>query len=181
MNLVIDVAIEGGEWPPEGELRELAARVGAAVLEEIGTTKAWPGEAGWSLLFADDDRIAALNGAWRGKPAPTDVLSFPAEDLAPGDAPGPEIGDVVLASGVLARDAAAGGRSLADHTAHLLAHGLLHCLGYDHETSDEDAEAMEAIETRALARLGIADPYGHSHAEPAAANGKPSVTGEGGA
>lgn len=151
------MSVEGGDWPSSDALHALAARVGEAVLVEVAHA-GWPAEAALSLLFTDDARIAALNGDWRGKPRPTNVLSFPAADLAPGEAPGGEIGDVALAYGVVAREAAEAGLVLEDHLAHLLAHGLLHCLGYDHE-GDPDAEAMERLEARALARLGLPDPY----------------------
>jgi probable rRNA maturation factor len=111
-----------------------------------------------SALFTDDRTVAALNSEWRGKDGPTNVLSFPAEPIPglPDDMQ--PLGDVALASGVCAREAAEKQASFHDHTAHLLVHGLLHLLGYDH-VEDEDAERMEDLERRILQRLGIADPY----------------------
>jgi probable rRNA maturation factor len=105
-----------------------------------------------AILLADDERVRSLNAAFRGKDAPTNVLSFPAGEGAP------ELGDIALAFGVCAREAAEQGKSLAHHLQHLTAHGVLHLLGYDHE-SDAEAEAMEATERAILAGLGVPDPY----------------------
>jgi probable rRNA maturation factor len=117
-----------------------------------------------SVRFTGDDEVRALNGQWRGKDKATNVLSFP---MVEGDAlpsllaRGGELllGDIVLARGVCAREAEEKGVSVRDHAAHLVVHGMLHLLGWDHEEGEEEAEAMEAAEQRALARLGIADPY----------------------
>ena len=106
-----------------------------------------------SLLFTDDAAVRDLNAAWRGKDKPTNVLSFPAHDSAEG-----WLGDIALASGVCLKEAGDRGIAPADHVRHLLIHGFLHLHGYDHQ-ADAEAEEMEAIERRALARLGIADPY----------------------
>ncbi len=110
-----------------------------------------------AVLLTGDAALADLNAEWRGKSGPTNVLSFPAPDLpgAPADAP---LGDIALALETLMREAAAQVKPLPHHFAHLLTHGLLHLLGYDHETSAE-AEVMEELETRILARLGIPCPY----------------------
>jgi len=104
-----------------------------------------------SVTLADDAAVHALNRRWRGRDAPTNVLSF-----ASGERP--LLGDVVLAYETVAREAAEQGKSLADHLAHLVTHGVLHLLGFDHEVEHE-AEAMEALERRVLAGIGIADPY----------------------
>jgi probable rRNA maturation factor len=109
--------------------------------------------------FTDDDAIAAINAEWRGQGKPTNVLSFP----APADLPVPQgearpLGDIVLAHGVIAREAIEQGKTLRDHTVHLIVHGTLHLLGFDHET-DDDAQEMEALETSILKGLGISDPY----------------------
>lgn len=120
-----------------------------------------------SLLFAEDAEVHALNREWRGKDKPTNVLSFPMLDreellaLAP-DGPPELLGDVALALETCAREAAEKGIALEHHAAHLIVHGLLHLAGYDHETGPADAAAMEAIEIKTLALLGIADPYGDS-------------------
>lgn len=115
-----------------------------------------------SVVLADDDMVRGLNRDWRGKDQPTNVLSFAALDDE--DAPQPEgapllLGDVVLAYQTCAVEAVEQGKSLADHMAHLVVHGVLHLLGWDHEESDEEAEEMEAMEISILAALGIPDPY----------------------
>jgi probable rRNA maturation factor len=127
-----------------------------------------------SLLFTDDATIADLNRDWRGKPKPTNVLSFPAPDTseAADGIPMP-LGDIVFGFETVAKEAAEAGLTLADHINHLLVHGLLHLLGYDHE-EDREATAMEQLETAILARLGIADPYAGSEPEH---RGTPGGTG----
>ncbi len=102
--------------------------------------------------------ISRLNAEWRGKDKPTNVLSFPAFAVRPGDALPPMLGDIVLARETLAREAEAEKKPFDHHLAHLVVHGLLHLLGYDHETAAE-ADEMEGAERRALARLEIPDPY----------------------
>lgn len=119
-----------------------------------------------SVVLADDEEVHELNRQWRAKDKPTNVLSFPMlsreELMRVADSPGAPamLGDIIMAHGVCEREADEKSVALANHATHLLVHGLLHLAGYDHETSTEDAEAMEALETRILARLGIADPYG---------------------
>ena len=111
-----------------------------------------------SVKFTDDEEVRALNAAWRGKDKPTNVLSFPmAEEAELADAQ--LLGDIVLAQGVCASEAADKGIALETHAAHLVVHGTLHLLGYDHETGDAEAEEMERVERDALATIGIADPY----------------------
>ncbi len=118
-----------------------------------------------SVRFTDDDEVKALNAGYRNKDRATNVLSFPMVDgdllasIADADAGEVLLGDIVLAHGVCAREAAEKHISVETHAAHLVVHGTLHLLGYDHETGEEDAEAMEAVERRALAAIGIADPY----------------------
>ncbi len=118
-----------------------------------------------SVKFTTDEEVHALNAEYRGKNKPTNVLSFPMVDadmleaLAGAGAGEVLLGDIVLAQGVCAREAAEKGITVRDHATHLIAHGTLHLLGYDHEESEAEAEAMEAAERRALASLGIADPY----------------------
>lgn len=118
-----------------------------------------------SLLFADDAEVHQLNREWRGKDKPTNVLSFPMltrDDLLalPGEGPPELLGDLALALETCQREAADKGISLADHTTHLIVHGLLHLAGFDHELSAQDARTMEILEIKALAQMGIADPYG---------------------
>lgn len=114
-----------------------------------------------SVKFADDDEVRVLNRSYRGKDAPTNVLSFPmmsAAELARPPAQGGLLGDIILAAGVCAAEAAEKRIALADHAAHLIVHGTLHLLGHDHQ-ADGEAAAMEDRERRALGRIGIADPY----------------------
>ena len=111
-----------------------------------------------SVKFASDEEVRELNRTWRGKDKATNVLSFPMAGEDELDS-AQLLGDVVLAHGICAAEAADKGVAIEAHAAHLLVHGTLHLLGYDHETSDADAEEMEGVERRALAALGISDPY----------------------
>ena len=118
-----------------------------------------------SLVMADDEEVHALNKQWRAKDKPTNVLSFPmlSRDevlvaAANQNAPG-MLGDLILAHGVCAREAAEKGVSMETHATHLVVHGLLHLAGYDHELGDAAAEEMENLERKSLALMGIADPY----------------------
>ena len=149
----IDVLIEDPAWTG---LEAQAARVLPEVLSHLAMdTAAYE----VSILGCDDARIATLNEEFRGKPVPTNVLSWPATTLAPPDLPPfGELGDIAIAHGVCRREAGDQGKSFEHHVAHLLVHATLHLLGYDHETDVEAAE-MEGIEVAILARLGIADPY----------------------
>jgi probable rRNA maturation factor len=111
-----------------------------------------------SVKFTSDEEVRALNAQWRGKDGPTNVLSFPMAEES--ELAGAQLlGDIVLASGICAAEAAAKSVPVETHAAHLVVHGTLHLLGYDHETSEADAEAMEEVERQALAAIGIADPY----------------------
>lgn len=158
--MTIDILSEEGRWASMG-LEAIAGRVWPAVQDRLGL-----GDHEVALLLASDDRIAALNADFRGKPQPTNVLSWPQEDLAPveegGDplppTPGSELGDIALAFETCMKEAADQGKPAADHVTHLLLHGLLHLLGYDHER-DGDATLMEALEVEILGNLGLSDPY----------------------
>lgn len=154
--LDIDLAVEGGAWPPEAELEALVVHAAGAAFAELGL--AGNGRAELSVVFTDDAAIRTLNAEWRGKDKPTNVLSFPAFPPAKGGRLPPMLGDIVLAAETVAREADEEGKPLENHISHLVIHGLLHLLGYDHETDDE-AEEMEAVERLALARLAIPDPY----------------------
>lgn len=153
--------IDSEDWPA-GEWEALVGRA-AAACAELAPELADP-RLSASLLFTTDAEIHALNREWRGRDKPTNVLSFPMLtrdellDLAP-DGPPVMLGDLVLAYETCAREAEEKSVPLEHHASHLVVHGLLHLAGYDHETSEEDADKMEALETRILAKLGIADPY----------------------
>jgi len=151
----IDLLLEAGDWPPEGELLGLVERSVGAVVDEL--QPGWTGQSELSVVFCDDARIQELNAQWRGKDKPTNVLSFPAFELEEDVQP-PMLGDIVMAAETVLREAELENKPLENHICHLLVHGLLHLLGYDHE-SDEEAEEMEALERRVLARLAIPDPY----------------------
>ncbi|MFA6219247.1 MAG: rRNA maturation RNase YbeY [Erythrobacter sp.] len=156
----LDIDIEA--WPT-GEWEALAERA-AACCAQAEPALANPRLA-VSVLFTSDAEVHALNREWRGKDKPTNVLSFPMlgrEELVAlaSDGPPEMLGDLALAFETCAREAGDKGIALADHAAHLIVHGLLHLAGHDHVGSDEQAEAMEALEIAALAKLGIADPYG---------------------
>jgi len=151
-----DLTVEAGDWPGEAALTDLAGRAIAATFAELAPPR--PGRSELGVVFTDDARIRELNAGWRGKDKATNVLSFPAfPETKSGPLP-PLLGDVVLAAETVANEAALEGKPLDNHITHLVIHGLLHLLGHDHET-DAEAEAMEAIERRALARLAIPDPY----------------------
>lgn len=160
MAMQLDIDIE--DWP-EGDWDVLAERAALAA-EAVEPLLANP-RLSVSLLFADDAGVHALNREWRGQDKPTNVLSFPMlereelQALSP-DGPPELLGDIALAHETCAREAAEKGVALEAHAAHLIIHGLLHLAGHDHVDSDDDAEAMEALEIAALAKMGIADPYG---------------------
>jgi probable rRNA maturation factor len=151
----LDIMRGPGDWGRVPGLEAVAQRAIEAAFAVA--PEAPPSPVELSLLLSDDAGVRELNRAWRGLNKATNVLSFPGSG-----APIPDgvhhLGDIALAFETVAREAEAEGKSLADHMAHLIVHGVLHLLGYDHET-DEEADAMEALETAALASLGIADPY----------------------
>ncbi len=154
--VAIDILVEAGEWPDESALALLAEQAVSSVVAELG--KGSEGSPELSLVFTDDPHIQKLNADWRGKDGPTNVLSFPAFPVPPGAGLPPMLGDIVLAAKTVSREANLDGKPLEHHIAHLIIHGFLHLVGHDHETEAE-AEAMESIERRALARLAIPDPY----------------------
>lgn len=158
---MIDVITESPLWD-EDALAALAERVSDATLRHLGLD---PEEYEIALLACDNARIAELNGAFRDKPSATNVLSWPSAErgaTAPGGAPLPpdmaELGDIAIAHEVIVAESRAQGKEFETHLSHLLAHGILHLLGYDH-ISDEDAALMEGIERQILDRLGLPDPY----------------------
>jgi len=166
---MLEIAIDSdGEWDSSSGWGELARTAATAAIAEsafpgLGTSER---TVELSIRLASDAEVHALNSEWRGKDRPTNVLSFPMaepDELANGDAAGPELmlGDIVLARGVCASEAEEKSIPLERHAAHLMVHGTLHLLGYDH-MDEASAADMEAREVRALARMGIADPYAES-------------------
>lgn len=160
--LTLEIDIES-PWPETQDweaLSEKAAQAIGTVAPELAHERLIV-----SLLFTSDEEVHALNKEWREKDKPTNVLSFPMlerEDLLDLDEDGPPemLGDIAMAFETCAREAQEKGVTLEDHATHLLIHGLLHLAGLDHEISEADAVHMEALEIKALAHLGIADPYG---------------------
>ena len=178
MKVKLDISVPSPLWRALPRARGLARETIAACVAETETAAREGAEV--SLCLADDARLRALNLRWRGIDKPTNVLSFPSAAGALVDAvadrvsraqrarlqpavalktaPIAAFGDIALAYETLKREAEDLDVPLADHYRHLVAHGFLHLIGYDHQT-DEEAERMEALETRILARLGAADPY----------------------
>ncbi|MEP6342682.1 MAG: rRNA maturation RNase YbeY [Maricaulaceae bacterium] len=149
MSISFDVTVTDKLWLEHvTDIDALALKAGQSLPDDIAAKD--PSEV--SLVLTDDAAIQILNRDYRGKDRPTNVLSFPVIN-APG-----LLGDIVLSRETVLREAESGGKVVHDHLTHLIIHGLLHLLGYDHE-SDTDAEVMEALEVDALAKLGIANPY----------------------
>ena len=158
----LDIAF-AGKWPENEELAEYVGKAAEAVAEvspELAHERLQV-----SVLFTDDAEARALNREWRERDKPTNVLSFPMltrEELLALASDGPPVmlGDIALAMETVAMEAERKGIPVEIHILHLIIHGLLHLAGHDHVNSDEEAEAMEALEITALAKMGIADPYG---------------------
>jgi probable rRNA maturation factor len=169
--MILVEADASDEWDSKTDWAQLAnAAVRAAVAESDVAGLLESGLAAEvSVRFTGDDEVKALNAAWRGKDKATNVLSFPMVEpeqlpsLARTDGGEALLGDIVLAHGVCAAEAEDKGVGVCGHAAHLVVHGMLHLLGCDHERGEGEAEAMEAAERRALARLGVADPYEIQH------------------
>jgi probable rRNA maturation factor len=146
------VLVRNSEWRSAGvDLAVLRRAANLALLRAPGARK----RGTLTILLTDDGQLRELNGKFRGKAVPTNVLSFPS-------APGTDdyLGDVAIAYGVSAREARLVGQPLSQYAAHLAVHGVLHLLGYDHETPRE-ARVMEPLETAILGEMGIPDPYAH--------------------
>ncbi|NTE85088.1 rRNA maturation RNase YbeY [Agrobacterium rubi] len=159
--LDIQISVEAENWPSEEELFAFASRVLDPAVDFLKAEEQQPfpkQATELSLVFTDDASIREINAQWREKDKPTNVLSFPAYPLEPGDMPGPMLGDIVIARETVEREALDLEKSFDDHLTHLLVHGFLHLFGYDHIQAD-DAEEMEGLETRILAKLGLSDPY----------------------
>ncbi|MBI1260167.1 MAG: rRNA maturation RNase YbeY [Rhizobiales bacterium] len=149
--LSIDLLVEAGDWDEASHalaLRAAKAAWGACVAGGDDVVEL-------SIVLADDDFVQGLNRKWRQKDKPTNVLSFPAGENTGGT---DHLGDIVLAFETISREAVEQKKTMADHFSHLVVHGMLHLMGYDHEDEGE-AEDMESLERDILAGLGIADPY----------------------
>ena len=168
LRLAVDIVLDEADWTAFGDAEALIAAAALAVgaLSDFNDAAA---EA--VVALSSDAEVAALNGAYRGKPVPTNVLSFPAAaNATPAHAQGVRmLGDIIIARETVLREAAEQGLPPSARLQHLVVHGLLHLLGYDHETQ-ADAEMMEPLEVRLLASLGIADPYAEIELEEAKTN-----------
>jgi probable rRNA maturation factor len=164
--VMLEIAIEADEeWDSRRSWDELVRDAAEAAIAEssVPWLAASRRPVELSVRLAGNDEVQALNGQWRGKNQPTNVLSFPLlgeQELLEANVAGPELllGDIILAHGVCQNEAVQKGVSVEQHAAHLIVHGTLHLLGYDH-LDEDDAVDMEAREIRALHRLGIANPY----------------------
>ena len=151
----LDVIVEEGDWSTLGDAEGLTRRAVEAAFMVASDAPRETTEI--SVLLTDDPSVQALNREWRHQDRPTNVLSFPSPEQ-PGLPGARHLGDIALAFETLVRESRDEGKTLADHFTHLVLHGTLHLLGYDHELEAE-AQIMEALEGKALAALGIADPY----------------------
>jgi probable rRNA maturation factor len=155
MNPLLSTLVECDAWNQHEGFEALASEVIAAAVAATNIKLAKGAEV--SLLLCDDARIRDINHEWRGLDKPTNVLSFPAAPRAML-AKSPAVGDIAIAYETVARETVAEGKTFRDHYMHMVLHGFLHLLGYDHET-DAEAEEMEALEISVLSALGVADPY----------------------
>lgn len=160
MSLTFEFILEDARWQAQ-ELVVIGAKLGDVIPQYLPL----PAQCSAVVMACDDAQIAQLNQDFRGKPQPTNVLSWPAADLSahkPGAQPkravDPELGDIAIAYETCLRESQAAGLAILDHLTHLLLHGTLHLLGYDH-IEDADAEVMEGLEIKMLASLGISNPY----------------------
>ena len=159
-DVAIDISIECVGWSAVVKDPDECCR--SAARSALAVATALPDLPALSVLLGDDEAIAALNSQFRGKAGPTNVLSFPAGDAYPDGVV--MLGDIAVARETVEREAASAGISVADHLSHMIVHGTLHLLGFDHQ-SDAQAEEMESLEVKVLSGMGIANPYAEPGAE----------------
>ena len=152
----IDLSLEDGVSIDETAFLARVVNILTEAIEIAGLK--FPDGAELSLVLAGDKTLKSLNNEWRQKDKPTNVLSFPGEDIAIGETAGIMLGDIVISLETTGREAALENKTFEDHLSHLVVHGFLHLFGYDHET-DKEAVQMESLETKILNELGIDDPY----------------------
>jgi len=155
LRMVIDITIESAGWPAEAQLRQHVEALCKAVFDHLGFGDMC---SELSLLFTDDTTMQAINNKWRGQNKPTNVLSFPAFAIRPNETPKSILGDIILAFETITREAQSEGKNFDHHLNHLILHGLLHLLGYDHER-EEEAIIMEGHEIAILRQFAIPNPY----------------------
>ncbi len=153
MSLEIDIVVAASQWNSVDDLEGLTNRCVAASLENCLLTLASDCEI--SVTYCDDDAITQLNAQWRGKNAPTNVLSFPTPGLLEDRR---LLGDIIIAYQTVTREAKEFGKPLPNYIGHMLIHGVLHLVGYDHETETE-AEIMENLERLIALKMDLGDPY----------------------
>lgn len=153
--IVLEISIGSSGWPTESLLRTQCEEILAVTIDWFGFSGC---DSELSIVFSDDDGVRSLNRAWRERDKATNVLSFPAYCIRPGQKPGPMLGDIILARETIEREANSENKSFHDHLSHLIVHGLMHLLGYDHQ-SDAEAIVMEQHERDILQKLAIGDPY----------------------
>ncbi|WP_317992784.1 rRNA maturation RNase YbeY [Bartonella gliris] len=153
--ITIDITVENAAWNDEKMLYNITEKALKTTMHHVSLENV---VSEISLLFTDDKHMAKINALWRNKNKPTNVLSFPAFPLKAGDPPGLMLGDIIIARETVALEAEKEGKSFQDHLTHMIVHGVLHLLGYNHETDDE-AYYMEKLEREILQKLAIKDPY----------------------
>ncbi|CDO46257.1 rRNA maturation RNase YbeY [Bartonella henselae] len=153
--ITIDILVESDGWNDEKMLYNITEKALKTIMHHLSLENV---VSEISLLFTDDKHIAQINAQWRGKNKSTNVLSFPAFPLKVGDSPGPMLGDIIIARETVVLEAENEAKSFQDHLTHMIVHGILHLLGYNHETNEE-ASHMEELERKILQKLSIKDPY----------------------
>ncbi|WP_273759864.1 rRNA maturation RNase YbeY [Bartonella sp. ML70XJBT.G] len=153
--ITIDITVESSGWDNEQILYNITEKALTTTMHHLSLENV---VSEVSLLFTDDQHMAQINAQWRGKNKPTNVLSFPAFPLKIGQLPGLMLGDIIIARETVLLEAKREGKLFQDHLTHMIVHGVLHLLGYDHETDDE-AHRMEKLEREILQKLSIQDPY----------------------
>ncbi len=155
-NPEIDIVQQAGNWPIEEAIAALTEKAISVSIDVAKLKLRQNSEL--SVVLSNDEEVQVLNKNWRKIDSPTNVLSFPVEDISVGEMPGMLLGDIVLSFETITREAENQGVSFDNHFLHLVIHGFLHIFGYDH-IDDKDAVEMEAVEIACLSRLGIANPY----------------------
>ncbi|WP_273720060.1 MULTISPECIES: rRNA maturation RNase YbeY [unclassified Bartonella] len=153
--ITIDIIVESSGWDDEQILYNITEKALKTTMHHLSLEDV---VSEVSLLFTNDQHMAQINAQWRGKNKPTNVLSFPAFPIKIGQIPGLMLGDIIIAQETVLLEAQREGKLFQDHLTHMIVHGVLHLLGYDHETDDE-AHRMEKLEREILQKLSIQDPY----------------------
>ncbi|WP_019219933.1 rRNA maturation RNase YbeY [Bartonella florencae] len=153
--ITIDITIESSGWDDKQVLYNITEKALTTIMHYLSLEGV---VSEISMLFTDDQHMAQINAQWRGKNKPTNVLSFPAFPIKVGQIPGPMLGDIIVARETILLEAKREGKLFQDHLTHMIVHGVLHLLGYEHETDDE-AYQMEKLEKEILQKLSIKNPY----------------------